>query len=123
MTLNQERGPQSIEPHTIADVEKVCGSCRLNVTQLMVNFLCQLVQKLYQPGSPQEVARIQDALQKLQRSQQGWQLADALLQSQDEKVRFFGALTFTIKINQDWQEYSASRYPRRRLIRYQEHFD
>ena len=123
MTLNQERGPQSIEPHTIADVEKVCGSCHIGVTQLMVKFLYQLVQKLYQPGSPQEVARIQDALQKLQRSQQGWQLADALLQSQDEKVRFFGALTFTIKINQDWQEYPASRYPRRRLIRYQEHFE
>lgn len=41
-------------------------------------------------------------MQSLQRSQQGWQFADALLQSQDANVRFFGALTFTIKINQDW---------------------
>ncbi|KAF6223554.1 hypothetical protein HO133_000397 [Letharia lupina] len=87
MTLNGERGAQSIEPHTFADAEK-------------------LVQKLYQPGSPQEISRIQNALQKLQRSQQGWQFADALLQSQDEKVRFFGALTFTIKINQDWNSLS-----------------
>lgn len=38
----------------------------------------------------------------MQRSQQGWQVADALLQSEDTNVRFFGALTFTIKINQDW---------------------
>ena len=83
------------------------GSC-----EKLINFLLhQLVQKLYQPGSPQEVARTQDALQKLQRSQQGWQFADALLQSQDEKVRFFGALTFTIKINQDWQEFSRFKMP------------
>ena len=62
--------------------------------------------KLYQPNSPQEYSRIQHVLQKLQRSQQGWQFADALLQSQAENVRFFGALTFTIKINQDWQGFS-----------------
>lgn len=87
MILSGERGPQSIEPHTFADVEK-------------------LVQRLYQPGSPQDIAGIQDTLQKLQRSQQGWQFADALLQSQDEKVRFFGALTFTVKIHQDWNSLS-----------------
>jgi len=62
----------------------------------------QLVKSLYQPGSPQQIAQIEKALQGLQRSQQGWHFADALLQSQDANVRFFGALTFTIKINQDW---------------------
>ncbi|MCJ1247252.1 hypothetical protein MMC30_004466 [Trapelia coarctata] len=61
-----------------------------------------LVQRLYQPGTPQEVTRIQQTLQNIQRSPEGWALADALLQSHDEKVRFFGALTFTIKINTDW---------------------
>ena len=61
------------------------------------------MQQLYLPGLPQKIARIQVILQKLQRSQDGWQFADALLQSQDDKVRFFGALTFTIKINHDWQ--------------------
>lgn len=60
------------------------------------------MKRLYQPGAPQEIAQIEKALQGLQRSQQGWQFADALLQSQDTNVRFFGALTFTIKINQDW---------------------
>ncbi len=81
----------------------------VNQTLTKANGFCiyKLVQKFYQPGSPQEVARIQDILQKLQRSQQGWQFADALLRSQDEKLRFFGALTFTIKINQDWQGFSA----------------
>ncbi|KAL8907382.1 MAG: hypothetical protein Q9207_001432 [Kuettlingeria erythrocarpa] len=61
-----------------------------------------LINQLYQSGNPQEVAAIQGRLQELQRSSQGWQLADALLQSQHENVRFFGALTFTIKINNDW---------------------
>ena len=62
----------------------------------------KLIQKLYSPGPHQEVFRIQNILQKLQRSQEGWQFADALLQSLDDKVRFFGALTFSIKINHDW---------------------
>ena len=62
-----------------------------------------MVQELYLPGSPQKISRIESALQKVQRSPQGWQLADLLLQSQDSKVRFFGALTFTIKIKLDWQ--------------------
>ena len=104
MTLNGDRGSQSIEPHTFADVEKVCWSSHSELAKANRLVLSQLVQNLYQPGLPQEIARIQDALQKLQRSQQGWQFADALLRSQDAKVRFFGALTFTIKINQDWQE-------------------
>lgn len=61
------------------------------------------MRRFYQPGSPQEIANIERTLQGLQRSQQGWQLADSLLHSQDGNVRFFGALTFTIKINQDWE--------------------
>ncbi|KAI9826906.1 MAG: hypothetical protein M1832_005845 [Thelocarpon impressellum] len=63
----------------------------------------KLVKQLYQPGSPAHVAGIQEALQKLQRSSDGWQLADVLLSSDDEKVRFFGALTFTVKLNSDWE--------------------
>lgn len=68
-----------------------------------MNCLLQLIQRLYSPGSSNEVNQIETALQKFQRSQEGWQLANALLQHQDRNVRFFGALTFTIKINQDWQ--------------------
>lgn len=64
----------------------------------------QLVQTLYQPGSSRGISQVERALQKIQRSPQGWQLADALLQSQIANVRFFGALTFCIKINKDWLE-------------------
>ncbi|MCJ1394195.1 hypothetical protein MMC18_007073 [Xylographa bjoerkii] len=62
----------------------------------------RLVQRLYLPGSPRQIAEIQQALQTIQKSTEGWALADALLQSNDANVRFFGALTFTIKINTDW---------------------
>ena len=111
MTFNGDRGYSSNEPHTFADVEKVCSSSHSDLTKANSLILYQLVQKLYQPGSPQGIASIQTSLQKLQRSQQGWQFADALLRSDDEKVRFFGALTFTIKINQDWQGVSAFGMP------------
>ncbi|KAL8836862.1 MAG: hypothetical protein Q9170_002753 [Blastenia crenularia] len=62
----------------------------------------KLVQQLYSPGARQHVSQIQDTLQRLQRADNGWQLADTLFHSEDEKVRFFGALTFTVKINSDW---------------------
>ncbi len=62
----------------------------------------ELVKRMYQPGSPQVIAAIQEQLQNLQRSAEGWQLADVLLSSTDDKVRFFGALTFTVKLNLDW---------------------
>ena len=62
----------------------------------------QLVKSLYVPGTPKRIGNIQETLQRLQRSPEGWQIADALLGSDDDKVRFFGALTFTVKINQDW---------------------
>ena len=61
----------------------------------------QLVLELYQPGHPERIAKIQEALHTLQRSAEGWQLANSLLQSTDEKVQFFGALTFTVKLNTD----------------------
>ena len=40
-----------------------------------------------------------------------WQFADQLLQSQQAQVRFFGALTFTIKINTDWDSLSPDHVP------------
>ncbi|KAI9677472.1 MAG: hypothetical protein M1817_006426 [Caeruleum heppii] len=67
-----------------------------------------LVGRLYSPLSPSQVAQDQETLQWLQRSPDGWQLADALLQSPDDKVRFFGALTFTVKLNSDWETLDAA---------------
>ncbi|KAI9805107.1 MAG: hypothetical protein M1825_000941 [Sarcosagium campestre] len=66
-----------------------------------VNEVEELILQLYSPGPPRQIVAIQDALQKVQRSQDGWDLADILLQSIDNKVRFFGALTFIVKLNLD----------------------
>jgi hypothetical protein len=70
-------------------------------TNLWLRYVLQLIHRLYRPGSPEELARIQDALQKVQRSSDGWQVADSLLESPEQHVRFFGALTFTVKLNSD----------------------
>lgn len=60
-----------------------------------------LVKRLYRPGSPQVIEQISNHLQQLQLSQDGWKLADELLASEDANVRFFAALTFTIKLNNE----------------------
>ena len=61
----------------------------------------QLVKRLYQPGPPHLIASINDQLQQLQRSEYGWKLADELMGSEDQSVRFFAALTFTVKLNNE----------------------
>ncbi|KAI0849349.1 ARM repeat-containing protein [Daldinia vernicosa] len=58
-----------------------------------------LVHELYKPNPPQTISRIQEILQTLQKSPGGWQLADGLLSRPDQNVKFFGALTFTVKLN------------------------
>ncbi|TVY38169.1 Importin beta-like protein [Lachnellula subtilissima] len=62
-----------------------------------------LIVQLYQPGAPETIAKSQETLQALQRSPQGWQLANSLCTSENENVRFFAALTFTVKLNTDAQ--------------------
>ncbi|KAH7038000.1 armadillo-type protein [Microdochium trichocladiopsis] len=59
----------------------------------------QLVERLYSPNQPQVIARIQEVLQQVQRSSEGWQLASALLERPNVSVRFFGALTVIVKLN------------------------
>lgn len=61
----------------------------------------QLVKRLYQPGHPRLIASINDNLQQLQRSSDGWKLADELMGSDDETVRFYAALTFQVKLNNE----------------------
>jgi len=87
-------------PSTMAEVEEV--RCSSTFLQDQMTDIVQLVQRLYLPGSPALISKTQETLQRLQRSPEGWQLGDALLSSNDEKVRFFGALTFTVKLNADW---------------------
>jgi hypothetical protein len=61
----------------------------------------ELILQLYQPGAAEQVGKTQQALQKLQRSPEGWQLAHGLLSGSDQRVRFFAALTFIVKLNTD----------------------
>jgi hypothetical protein len=59
-----------------------------------------LVSLLYQPGvAPHDLVAIQNRLHELQLSDLGWKIGDGLLASADSNVRFFGALTFTIKLH------------------------
>ncbi|KAJ8064622.1 hypothetical protein OCU04_006949 [Sclerotinia nivalis] len=62
-----------------------------------------LIHQLYKPGPPERVLKVNETLQKLQRSPAGWGLADGLLGRSSENVKFIGALTFTIKLNTDSQ--------------------
>lgn len=61
--------------------------------------------QLYDPtnaGNPTKIKLIQEHLQNLQRSPQAWLIANSLLSESHTDLRFFGALTFTVKINHDW---------------------
>lgn len=62
------------------------------------------MKSLYDPNgrTPAELKSIQERLQEIQKLPQGWQIADGLVNANDTDLRFFGALTFTVKINQSW---------------------
>jgi hypothetical protein len=65
----------------------------------------QLIRELYDPsnqGSSDRINEIQRQIQRLQREKAAWQLGLDLLQHDEATVRFYGALTLTIKINADW---------------------
>lgn len=65
----------------------------------------QLIAELLNPNnqsSPERIFEIQRQIQKLQREKGAWQLGLDLLNHEEAIVRFYGALTLTIKINADW---------------------
>jgi hypothetical protein len=65
--------------------------------------LHQAIRTMYNPGQlPETVAKWDEELRRLQRLPTSWKLGNDLLDSEDERVRFFGALTLTVKINNDW---------------------
>ncbi|RAL14222.1 putative importin 13 [Aspergillus homomorphus CBS 101889] len=77
---------------------------------LLINEAKTLVSQLYDPantGNPAKIQAIQEHLQGLQKSPQAWLVANYLLAEQNTDLKFFGALTFTVKINQDWQHLST----------------
>lgn len=59
----------------------------------------QLIHELYKPNSAETITRIQEVLQRLQKSPQGWQLAQGLLTCPGDNIKFFGALTIIVKLN------------------------
>lgn len=69
--------------------------------QLNIEEVVGLVKTIYEPGHGRKISQNEATLRVLQRSPQGWEIADALLHNDDEQVRFFGALTFTVKLNSD----------------------
>ncbi|KAH6661262.1 armadillo-type protein [Truncatella angustata] len=58
-----------------------------------------LVNRLYEQNSSSAISQIQEVLQRLQKSPEGWQVAEGLLARHADNVRFFGALTFIVKLN------------------------
>ena len=72
----------------------------------------QLVKQLYKPGPATQVKGINDQLLQLQHSQDGWRIADELMASDDMNVRFFAALTFMIKLNNDGSVLDPELSPR-----------
>lgn len=85
--------------HTTVTMENV--SQPASAFPLSLEEIERLVKTLYDPGHAKKIPETEATLRVLQRSPQGWEIGDALLNSNDENVRFFGALTFTIKLNSD----------------------
>jgi hypothetical protein len=56
---------------------------------------------MLQPGSPAEIHELDSRIRAAQRSERGWEIANYLLGCASSQVRYFGALTFQIKINSD----------------------
>ncbi|KAH6636082.1 armadillo-type protein, partial [Chaetomium tenue] len=60
-----------------------------------------LIRALYQPNPPDTISKIQEVLHRLQRSPEGWQLAQSLIAHREDNIRFYAALTLIIKLNRD----------------------
>ncbi|RLM00914.1 hypothetical protein CFD26_108468 [Aspergillus turcosus] len=72
----------------------------------ILNEARELVSQLYSPENarnPAQIKFIQERLQSLQKGPEAWLIANDLLSASSTDMRFFGALTFTVKINLDWQ--------------------
>jgi hypothetical protein len=54
---------------------------------------------LYEPSQPEAVKQIQETLHHVQKSPAAWGVARDLFGYEDDKVRFFAALTIIVKLN------------------------
>ncbi|KAL2813274.1 armadillo-type protein [Aspergillus granulosus] len=78
--------------------------------QFLINEARTLVLQLYDPantGNPAKIKVIQEHLQTLQKGPHAWVIANSLLADESTDLRFFGALTFTVKVNHDWHHLTA----------------
>jgi hypothetical protein len=58
-----------------------------------------LILQLYSKDTPpDQLYNIQGRIQELQKSEYGWEMANALMGSGHPNVRFIGALTFSVKL-------------------------
>ncbi|KAF2457174.1 armadillo-type protein [Lineolata rhizophorae] len=69
--------------------------------------LVHKIETLYSATNPAVIEAVQFELLGFQRSTLGWQLANKLLEDGNPNVRFFAALTFTIKVNNDMEPLSG----------------
>jgi hypothetical protein len=67
----------------------------------LIDLSLQLIRALYQPNPPETISKIQEVLHRLQRSPEGWQLAQSLIAHREDEIRFYAALTVIIKLNRD----------------------
>ncbi|KAL3471404.1 armadillo-type protein [Aspergillus californicus] len=77
--------------------------------QYLVNEARTLVSQLYDPantGNPTKIKVIQEHLQNFQKGPHAWLIANSLIVDESTDLRFFGALTFTVKVNHDWHTLS-----------------
>ena len=61
----------------------------------------ELVRALTNPHNTEQIHGVSEELQQIQSSSEGWRVAETLLNDGDASVRFYGALTFQIKLNKE----------------------
>lgn len=66
-----------------------------------------LIQRFYGLNTPQQYTQIDTCLKAIQKTHGSFVLADQLMNSADANVRFFGALTFAVKVNRDWSSLTS----------------
>jgi hypothetical protein len=61
----------------------------------------ELARILNRPQNAQDIHSVSQELQRIQLSGDGWQVAEALLNDREANIRFYGALTYQIKLNKE----------------------
>ena len=106
--MSVDHSGQALDEQTIVNEARSVSKTTLvscDKVDLLTVLDFQLVTQLYNPanaGNPTKIKFIQEQLQILQKGSQAWLIANDLASCDNSDLRFFGALTFTVKINNDW---------------------